>query len=60
MLKLGKIKMKLKNKKASEKEELVGVIFFVIILILAFIAIMLFTNYGKNAIEYIKDLFRFK
>jgi len=52
--------MKLKNKKASEKEELVGVIFFVIILILAFIAIMLFTNYGKNAIEYIKDLFRFK
>lgn len=54
------MRMSAKSKKAMEKEVLVGALFFIIVLILALVAIMLFTGYGRNAVEYIKDLFRFK
>ncbi len=47
------------NKKGMEKETLAGLIFFVIILILILLAIMIFTDKGKSALDFIKNLFRF-
>lgn len=47
------------NKKGMEKDTLGWLIFFVIVLIIVLLAMMIFTDKGKSAIDYIRNLFRF-
>lgn len=58
--KLRKEKLNLKeNKKGSIQDHLGWIIFFVIVLIIVLFALMLFTDKGKSAMDYIRNLFRF-
>lgn len=52
-------KFLIKDKKGMEKEVIGWLIFFVIVLIIVLFSVMIFTDKGNSAIEYIKNLFRF-
>ena len=53
-------KMKLKNKKALEIEILVYIIVAVVILIVVIVGYILVTKKNISALEFIKNLFRFR